>query len=415
MRGSRLLRLALGEAGASPWRAWPLAAGLGLGVACLVFLLGFAASAEVIMRERVLGSLPDRVRVRPSVFQMGPVQMDTGMTADTMEQLLALPGVVDVYRQAHYPEPCQLYASYGGRHLVTDLVLEGVDPGQVEHEVPRGRTFAPPAPGEDVPAIVPRALLDIVNAGISVNTDLPNLSPDALIGKHFTLRLGTSSFSRGAYVEKRCVIVAVSDQIGVGGPAVPYESLAEWTQRPLVPHTLTVRVARPELMGDVVAAIHEMGLETPGLETAQRLSGALQWARIGVTVFCGAILLVAGVGLSSGLSLQVREEARFIGLYRAVGASRRDVLRIYLARAGALGLAGSALGLVSGVVVGWACNVAADALLPQGFLGQHGIFTVTWPAVVGGMLFGLSVSLLSGFLPARAAADLRPAETLRAG
>lgn len=409
----RLLRLGLGEAGASPWRAWPLAAGLALGVACLVFLLGLAAQSEVLIRERVLGSLPDRVRVQMSAFTMGPVALSNQMGPETIAKLEAIPGVVEVFRQARFPEPCQLFAEYGGQRLVTDLVLEGVDPGQVAPELAQGRSFEPVGPEEAVPAVVPRAVLDIVNAGISVNTKLPNLSPEAVLGRHFTLRLGTSSFNPGPFIERRCVIVGVSDQIGVGGPAVPLENLREWTAKEPQIHSLTLRVDPPERMGEVVLAVHDLGLKTPGFETAQKISEALVYGRLAVLLFCLSILVVAGVGLSSGLSLQVREESPFIGLYRALGATRSDILVIYLGRAAALGLAGGLVGVVAGCFLGWAVNLMAASWLPQGLLGDQTIFAVSLPALLLGVGFSLGISLASGLWPARAAARLHPAVALR--
>lgn len=407
---SRLLRFALGEAGASPWRSWPLTLGLALGVASLVFLLGLAGQAENLIKERVLGSLPDRVRVTADGLSIGPVKMERRLDQSTIDKVKALPGVKEVYRQARFPEPCQLTASYGGERLVTDLVLEGVDVGQVEGEVARGHKFGP---GTPCPAMMPRNILDIVNAGISVNTSLPNLTPTAIIGKGFSLYLGTSSFNPGPYRKVECVLVGVSDQIGNGGPAVPIEVMQSWTKKPLQVHTLTVVVEQPEVLGEVVERIHQLGLSTPGLETAQRLAGAMMFARLAVGLFSLAILITAGVGLSSGMALEVREESPYIGLYRAVGARRSQILWLYLYRALALGLVGGLSGLFLGAVAGFTANAVSAQLLPASFLDKAPIFVLSPAAVALGLFFCLGVSFLSGWVPARRAARLRPVETLR--
>ncbi|MBI3923995.1 MAG: FtsX-like permease family protein [Armatimonadetes bacterium] len=412
MRIVRLARLALGEAGASPWRAWPLAAGLALGVAFLIFFLGLASRLEGMLKERVLGTLPDRIRVQPSAMALGPLELQEGLSRAITDKVRATPGVRDVFRQAHFPGPCQLYGSYGGQHLVTDLVLEGVDPGQVTPDLAPGQRFEAVPDGEEVPAVVPRAMLDILNAGISVNTSLPNLSSDALVGKHFTLRVGTSSFNPGPYREVRCVIVGVSDQIGFGGPAVPFSNLERWSDGPVAVHSLTVQLEDPSRMADVVPRLHELGLETPGIEAAERISQAAVWGRSGIFLFSLAILLVAGVGISSGLSLQIKEESRFIGLYRAVGATRRDILLLYLTRAGGLGLAGSLLGLVGGWIGGLISNVLAGYYLPAG-LAEGGIFMIDPGSTALAVLFGLGASLASGLVPARRAAAMRPVDCLR--
>ena len=407
----RLFRFALGEAGASPWRAWPLTLGLILGVGSLVFLFGLAAQAEKLVRERLLGTLPDRVKVSATGVALGPVKMEGRLNQKTIEEIRSLSGVKEVFRQARFPEPCQLTANYGGERLVTDLVLEGVDPGQVASEVARGYKFE--GGQNPAPAMVPRAILDVVNAGISVNTSLPNLTPSALTGRHFTLHLGTSSFNPGPSRPERCQIVGVSDQIGVGGPVVPIAQLEAWTDKPLQIHTLTVVVESPERLGAVVESIHGMGLKTPGLETARRLSGAMVFVRFTLVLFSLAILVTAGVGLSSGLALQVREESEFIGLYRAVGAQRSQILWLYLWRALALGLAGGLLGTTAGLVAGGLANLASAIYLPESFLGSEGVFAFSGAGVALGLAFCLLISFFSGLLPARRAAHMAPAEALR--
>lgn len=410
----RLFALARGEAGASPWRAWPLAAGLTLGVGCLIFLLGLAAGVEQVLKERVAGTLPDRVKVSTSVMKLGPLALGGGLDDEQVKACQAIPHVVEVYRQAHFPAPCQLYASYGGQNLVTDLVLEGVDPGQVADSVASGRTFGPVAPGQEVPAVIPQAILDILNAGISSHTALPTLSEDALIGRHFTILVGRSSFARSAPgMQVRAVAVGVSDSLGVSGPAVPLEQMRTWTTTPLKYHTLTLKVDRPENVADVVSSVHRLGLATPGVEAAERIATVINWARLGMGLFSLAVLLVAAAGVSAGLTLQVREEARWIGLYRAVGATRRDILAIYLARAGLLGSAGSLLGLILGVVAGRGLESYLGSQLPPGMLGSGALFRLSWPATLASLGFGVGITLLSGWWPARQAAHLRPVDALR--
>ncbi|MEW6282579.1 MAG: ABC transporter permease, partial [Candidatus Eremiobacterota bacterium] len=360
MRAARMLRLALGEAGASPWRSWPLTLGIALGVACLVFFLGLAGGVERILTRRIVGSLPNRIRVQPSSFKIGPVQLSDSIDAEMVAKLRALPGVVAAYRQARLPQPCQLYASYGGHSVVTDMIVEGVDPGLVAAQIGRGKSFEPrPNEKGEYPAVFPLAAVEIVNAGISIHTRLPTLTPSALIGRSFTLLVGSSSFSPGHGVQRPCEIVGVSDQIGVSGPAVPMALLEEWNGKPLTCYAVTLEVASPGFVEPVARAVDELGLSTPGLDYARKIAVGADWTRVALFAFCGAVLMVAGVGIATGLSLQVREEARWIGLYRALGATRGDIRWIYLARAGALGLAGA----LGGLGLGLAAGFGAEALV----------------------------------------------------
>lgn len=413
MRPERLLRLALGEVGSPLWRSWALALGIALGVGSLVLLLGLAQGVGDALRERVVGSLPDRIRVEPASFRMGPVNLEGGLDDEAVARLRALPGVEAVFRQARFPRPAQLEANYGGQGFWSDVVLEGVDPGLVEDHVARGQAFGTLEDGSAA-AVLPQVMMDVLAAGVSIHTSLPQLSPDLLVGRHFNLTLGRSSFApaSGPVSRHRCTIVGISDQVGVGGPSVPLEVLQSWSAEPLTFHAVTLKLEDAGRVGEVAARVRELGYQTPGLEVARQVSQAVGWVQAALGLFGGAVLLVAGVGIFTGLSLQVREEEPTIGLFRAVGASRRDILALYLMRAGLLGLSGALVGLAGGILLGAWLAEGLKALAGAGAADLR-LFHPTWSSALGGPAFGVLTALAAGLLPAGRAARLPPAEALR--
>jgi len=100
----------------------------------------------------------------------------------------------------------------------------------------------------------------------------------------------------------------------------------------------------------------------------------------------------------------VTERTREIGIRRAVGARRQDILEQFLLEA----LLISGVGAWLGVALGMALPVAARPLLP----GEIQV-PVSWISAV--VAFGVSclTGLLFGYLPARRAAQLQPTESLR--
>jgi len=121
----------------------------------------------------------------------------------------------------------------------------------------------------------------------------------------------------------------------------------------------------------------------------------------------GAIsLVVAGVSITNVMLMSVIERKQEIGVLRAVGYHRGDVLRIMLAEAALLGVVGAVLGTLVSLGVG--------ALVNELLLGDPLAFSVEGLRyVVVGFGFGIGASVVGGLYPAWKAATAEPVEALR--
>jgi putative ABC transport system permease protein len=125
-----------------------------------------------------------------------------------------------------------------------------------------------------------------------------------------------------------------------------------------------------------------------------------------LTIFLGAIaaisLLVGGIGIMNIMLVSVTERTREIGIRKAVGAKRRDILIQFLIEAMVLSVIGGIIGVGFGALLAFAVN-ATGALVTR----------VSPQAVALSVSFSLAVGLFFGLYPATRAASLNPIQALR--
>jgi putative ABC transport system permease protein len=132
----------------------------------------------------------------------------------------------------------------------------------------------------------------------------------------------------------------------------------------------------------------------------------------------GIALLVAGVGIANTLTMAIFERTREIGLMKALGASNRAVMFIFLGEAGAIGFLGGLGGVLIGLLLSGAANIFYGFYLQsQGAASASGAsasitFIPLWLPLVA-ILFATVVGVLSGLYPAQRAARLEPVVALK--
>ncbi len=133
----------------------------------------------------------------------------------------------------------------------------------------------------------------------------------------------------------------------------------------------------------------------------------------------GAIaLLVAAIGIANTMAMAILERTREIGLMKAVGATNRDVLSIFLGEAAGIGFLGGLGGVLIGWLAGQGINVIALVYLAQQSASQGGtppsvaVSTPVWLPIFA-LVFATLIGLISGLYPALRAATLVPVQALK--
>jgi putative ABC transport system permease protein len=117
----------------------------------------------------------------------------------------------------------------------------------------------------------------------------------------------------------------------------------------------------------------------------------------------GISLLVGGVGILTIMTIAVNERTNEIGLLRALGSEKKQILGIFLGEAVILASIGGMAGLVLGISGAWLLEFLVPALPTH----------TSWTYIIAAELLAAAVGLLAGVLPARRAAALNPVDALR--
>src|SRR5215216_1260833 len=216
------------------------------------------------------------------------------------------------------------------------------------------------------------------------------------------------------------VLFTKSSLAGRGNPAetvyVPYQTARtrlfrnDMTNRVDVSQ-LTVKIKSLDLdkaataqVTQVLRARHRLTYQSNDfvIESSEQLMQQFRTVLVGFNVFLGVIggisLLVGGIGIMNIMLVSVTQRTREIGLRKAVGARRRDILLQFLTEAVALGLFGGAIGIALGYILG-----ALASLHPR-------MVDVVVPGWAVGLGFSISAGtgVVFGLLPAMKAALLNP-------
>jgi putative ABC transport system permease protein len=137
------------------------------------------------------------------------------------------------------------------------------------------------------------------------------------------------------------------------------------------------------------------------LEATQRISNALT---ITLLFVAGIALTISGVGIMNIMLVTVTERTREIGVRKAIGAKRQEILYQFLIEAFLI----SGIGAGIGILIAVAIPVLAKPLLPEGMY-----IPISWISVLIAFTVSCLTGVFFGYLPANKAARLQPTEALR--
>jgi hypothetical protein len=334
------------------------------------------------------------------------------------------------------PEPAsQLVDSplvLGGE--VTSRCANGVapsDPGCVRAACPSG-TYCAAASliaregfcERPIPVLLSPFIVEVFNSSVASSLGMQKIDgPRAMLGFDFTMHFGNSYFAAdlpaAEQVVKRAEIVGFSEKALEFGVTMPLDWVRALNARLKGRaaagsyDTVIVETAGNEDVSPLISRFEARGFTLARRSADARKAGDLLFILTLVFSFISVVILfVAGVNIANAFLTLVTERRHEIGIMRAIGATRGDIARLFMAESLALGLAGGLVGNALAFGAARAVNAVAQAYLAELPFRPDDFFATDWRVIAGGVAFACVFCLLGAAFPARRAARLDPAAVL---
>jgi lipoprotein-releasing system permease protein len=375
--------------------------GVAVGVLALVVALALMTGLQGELRNRILGST-----AHIYVWKIGGI---SDYHAE-VERLSRVPGVIGA-------APAILGKAIVSSELDTGFVtLKGIDPAlesrvtDVERTMQQGKLLGLEGAEDDRPGILigtdlAKRLGVKVGDLVQLTTPTATITPAGAITRGRTVRIA-GIFALGLY-EFDSAYGFVS--LDVAKRALAKEN-PEVMQLRVDDIYRAAAIARsiPEMLGDKYTA--------EDWSTWNRsLFSALWLEKMAISITIGLIVMVGALNIISSLILLVRQKSRDIAILKTMGTSSQRVMGIFMMQGLVIGVVGTTVGAVSGLVLCWFLDHYQVIQIPQDvYQVSHVPFVVqVFPDLIIVVISTVLICFLATIYPSRQAASLDPIQALR--
>jgi putative ABC transport system permease protein len=227
-----------------------------------------------------------------------------------------------------------------------------------------------------------------------------------------TLRLGEMTYTIIGVFRERASTYGLSE-IQKESVIIPFSLMKYYSGRETV-NTLYAQASSPDTVGaverellQVLKSRHPPETEF-NIQTLTAILGAARTISLALTIVLIVIafiaLLISGIGIMNIMLVTVKERTREIGIRKAIGAGRKEILGQFLIEAFLISAGGAVIGILIGIAI--------PVLVQQALPGNLRV-PISPASVIVAFLVSCSTGIFFGWLPASQAARMQPIESLR--
>jgi putative ABC transport system permease protein len=420
------LRLAIKNMRARKTRTALTCSGIVIGIALLTLLTALGAGVQKTAYRNLTEKSPlTKLTVQPkaaapNLTNLLPGQAKTGITQTTLNDISKIPHVTKVYPEIMFRHLSSLRINWLGLGLQTDAMIFGVPYDYIADDY-SGTKESWDNPSPPYPALISKKIIDIYNFTVAPASGLPAFSEKDLGGIAVAVLPDVSTFFPSLSAPKNPLptkLIGFSDKTSIVGITLPMKVVRDLNaaSNPSAPETyssLHLEIDKAENLETVRSRVAALGYDAVSpLDEIKGISENITLITYGLTALSLIVLLVAALMIANTFLSAAQERKREIGIFRALGATKQDVKKIFLAEALVIGTLGSGIGIAIAATGGLILNTYAAKTLATLTINPTQLFLFEPLSLLLIFFAGIAVSLVSAYFPAAKAAKLNPLDAL---
>jgi len=399
MRNIDLLNLSLGNLLANRLRTILTICGVSIGIGAILFLVSLGFGLQNLTINQIVKS-----SALTTIDVTNPNSSILKLDSDTIDKIRLIPHVETVSAYT------SLSAQISFNNTVTDCAVNGVDESYLDFVGLRTNPIKAElksSGGSGLPPV-------IISTGALKLFGITK--PENVLGNEIDLNIfiNTDKEEKSeelTQIQKKFRLAAFFED----SASIAYIPVSEIKKAGIDKYTgVKVKVDEIGNNSAVRETIANLGFSTKSvsdmIDQVQKIFKIIEWVLGGFGIIA---LFVASIGMFNTMTIALLERTRDIGVMKAIGARKGDILKMFLTESILIGVIGGITGILLAIGLGKIINFGVNILAERAGGQAVSLFYTPWNFVIFILIFSFAVGVLTGIYPAKRASNLNPLDALR--